>query len=45
MYYEDIALMNIITSKIFNSYKQLHLDLRDCYNIINVSELKVGVKL
>ena len=39
IYYEDIAFRNIITSKIFNPYKQLHLDLNGCDNITDVSIL------
>ena len=47
MYYEDIAFRNIITSKIFNPYKQLHLNLNGFDDITsirteNVHTLKLG---
>ena len=39
MYYDDILFRNIVLNKIFNSNKQLHLDLSNCKNIIDVSIL------
>jgi hypothetical protein len=30
MYYDDVLFRNIVLSKIFNPYKQLHLDLSSC---------------
>ena len=39
MYYDDISFRNRVLSKIFNPYKQLHLDLSWCLNIEDVSSL------
>ena len=39
MYYDDILFRNKVLSKIFNSLKQLHLDLNGCDNITDVSAL------
>ena len=38
MYYNDILFRQRVLNKIFNPYKQLHLDLSDC-NITDVSAL------
>ena len=39
MYYDNVLFKNIILSKIFNPYKQLHLNLSYCNNITDVSTL------
>ena len=39
MYYNDILFRKNILSKIFNSYKQLKLNLSDCQNITDLSVL------
>ena len=39
MYYDDILFRNIILSKIFNPYKQLHLDLSECNKIKDIRSL------
>ena len=39
MYYDDVLFRNRVLNKIFNPYKQLHLDLSDCNEITDVSVL------
>ena len=39
MYYNDVLFRNIVLSKIFNPLKQLHLNLRGCTDITDVSAL------
>ena len=39
MYYDDILFRNIVLNKIFNPSKQLHINLSECDNIIDVSAL------
>ena len=39
MYYDDVLFRNIVLNKIFNPNKQLHLNLKKCKNIKDVSAL------
>ena len=39
MYYNDILFRQRVLNKIFNPYKQLHLDVSDCNQITDVSML------
>jgi hypothetical protein len=39
MYYDDVLFRNRVLNRIFNPYKQLHLDLSHCNKITDVSVL------